>query len=217
MKIDKKIIVSIAAVTILLAAIAIVYAVPSDDKIPSTKTAVAGTETIILPPEGYTDEGPEDYEDMIVAQTWIKSGNKQLVLSFSSEAILYTKTWVKETDDVTARSTIQVWAEVDGNRDCTFPRSVTFADRMQNMKSKLNETEWVELSLGTTNANAFNFLALDIDKTQGHVHNVTIHARIVSATDGDVAEAWGALGNRTLVVNEVHLKEDSTNLEYIEE
>ena len=201
MKINNKLIASIVGITIILLAYCVVtFADPNG--IPSTKTAAGGTQVKTIEPG----------EDGVVSHALIKSGNKDLLIFFTAEAILYTKTGIKGKpvkDVSTAQSTLQVCAYVDDQP--AFPECVTFADRLQTLDGKLNESQWINLTLHTTDAHAFNFIAINIPKNedddlQQQTHNVTIVAKINSWDTGDPADAWGAIGNRTLIVQEAFLK-----------
>ena len=205
MKMNNKLIASIVGITILLVAFAIVSLADPINP-PSTKTAAGGTQVETINPG----------EDGVVSYALIKSGNKDLIISFTAEAILYTKTGIKgksgpaNKDTSKAQSTLQVCAYVD--EEPAFPECVTFAERIQTMDGHLNESQWINLTLHTTNANAFNFIATNISKNpnenyQQQTHNVTIVAKIKSKDSSDPESvAWGAIGNRTLIVNEAFLK-----------
>ena len=191
MKIDNKLVVVLVGITILIGFAAISSGQSASNG--TSKTAVAGSITQIL--------SPEDTEDKIINQVDIHA-NKDLEISVSAETILYTCTKVTGKDSSSSQATVQVWVEVDGDR--AYPSSVTFGDRLQEMKSNLNESEWIELALTTTDAHAFNFIAIDVGPG---VHNVTIHANVTS--DGD---AFGAIGRRTVVVEDINVK-NNYNLE----
>ena len=182
-----------------------------NDSIPSTKAAVAGSDTKFIPPSEVEND---NFTNKIIAEAYIKS-TKDLAITVSAESILYTKTGIKGKPDKasTASATLLVWAEVDGNP--TFPSFVTFAERIQIMDGSLNETDWVNLSLQTTDAHAFTFVALDIEKAPDgnpQTHHVTIHATVMSDEQMDEsdplneAKAWGAIGRRTVVIEEMDIK-----------
>ena len=202
MKIDNKYIIVLVGIAILIG-FAAISSGQSDTSNGTSKTAVAGSITQILE--------PGDNEDKIINQVDIHA-NKDLEISVSAETILYTYTKVVGKKDAEsenkARATVQVWAEVDGVR--AYPSSITFGERIQEMNGKLNETEWIDLALTTTDAHAFNFIAMDVG--QGW-HNVTIHANVTSAVAGDDSDAWGAIGRRTVVVEDINVK-NNYNLEY---
>ena len=179
-----------------------------DANAPAAKAAAVGYMTQIVP--------PEDPERVLIANAYIKA-HDELIISFSSEAILFTQTKIDRVNqDATAASTLRVWAEVDGIP--AYPEGgVTFAERKQALFTTWtgDETEGIEsidLALNTTNANSFNFIAYDIGKNEAH--NVTIWGSVAHTEEEGISDAWGAFGNRTLVIEEVNLKD--MNLECTE-
>ena len=198
MKIDNKYIVSAVAIGILLAFV-VISSGQGENSSGSSKEAVAGSLTEIVPLG----------DDIIINQVDIHA-NKDLVISVSSEAILYTLTGIKGkpakgVDSSTAGVTLQLWAEVDGVR--AYPPSVTFAERIQTLDGHLNESQWLNLTLNTTNCNAFNFITMDLPQSDnGQWRNVTIHANVTYNKIGDVTGVRGAIGQRTVIVEEVNVK-----------
>lgn len=219
MKIDNKLIASIVVLAVLLAAFGIVSS--GQDSIPSTKAAVAGSDTKFIP-ASTIENG--NFTNEIIAEAYIKT-TKDMAISVSAESILYTKTGIKgkPIKESAATGTLYVWAEVDGKP--AFPCYVTFAERIQTMDGSLNETDWVNLSLQTTDAHTFNFIALDIEKApEGNpgnpqTHHVTIHATVLTVEQMDgsdplnEASAWGAIGKRTVVINEMDIKGLDDNID----
>ena len=220
MKIENKLITSIIVIAILLIAFTITSFSatgldPCDPEAnaPAAKAAAVGYKTQIIP--------PVDSEKVLIANAYIKA-HDELIISFSSEAILFTETKVSRVNkDATAASTLRIWAEVDGNP--AYPEDgITFAERKQSLFTTwtgdyMNESyagiDSIELALSTTNANSFNFIAYEIGKNEAH--NVTIWASVETTPDEEgISEAWGAFGNRTLVIEEVNLKD--MNLECTE-
>lgn len=214
MKINNKTIASIIGIAVLLVAFGMVSS--GQDGIPSTKAAVAGSDTKFVAPG--TSEN-DNFTNEIIAEAYIKT-TKDMAIAVSAESILYTKTGIKGKPDKasTASATLLVWAEVDGER--AFPCFVTFAERIQTMDGSLNETDWVNLSLQTTDAHTFNFIALDIEKADGQpqTHHVTIHATVLTDEQMDgsdplnEASAWGAIGKRTVVIEEMDIKGLDNNI-----
>ena len=222
MKIENKVIASIVVLTIILAAFGLVSS-GLEDPIPSTKAAVAGSDTAFIPP-GELSEFGDNFTNKIIAEAYIHT-TKDLAISVSAESILYTKTGIKGKPDKESKAsaTLLVWAEVDGNK--AFPCVVTFAERIQIMDGSINDTDWINMSLQTTEANTFNFIALDVDKVevgQPHTHHVTIHATVLTDEQMDgsnplnEAIAWGAIGKRTVVIEEMDIKglDDNVDSKY---
>lgn len=209
MKKDNKIITVLVVLAILLVTFGIVSS--GQDSIPATKAAVAGSDTKFVPP---SQAFGDNFTNETIAEAYIKT-TKDLAITVSAESILYTKTGIKGKPDKasTATGTLYVWAEVDGVR--AFPSYVTFAERIQTMDGSLNETEWVNLSLQTTDAHAFTFVALDIEKAPDgnpQTHHVTIHATVLTDEQRDgsdplnEANAWGGIGKRTVLIEEMDVK-----------
>ena len=216
MKINKKLVVPVVLTVVLLSAIAI-----------SQVAGVQGGKTSVYSNNQWFLPADPEYADEVVATASIKTGNHaDLVISFTSEAILMTDTKITGKPDKSVSTsedvaTIKVWAVVlddEDNVECDLadPGKITFAHRLQRLSGRLNmmhdpdsdgsgwstsEPQWVQLKLNTTNANGFNFLALDLpDGT----HTVEIHASVVLTENEETNdEIWGALGKRTLVVQQV--------------
>jgi hypothetical protein len=180
--------------------------------LPSSKTAVAGSNVKYL----------EDDEALPLLEAQIKTANKKdLIISVSAECVLLTDTKIKGKDELWDEdrdyASIKVWVEVDGER--AFPDEVTFAERLQILKGRLsavtyNSTndviymaEEVELLLNTTSANCFNFLLLNLDSGE---HTVRVMADIKTVDEADdTYHAFGIIGDRTIVVQEVRLIQDA--------
>ena len=223
MKINTKLVVPVVLVAILFAAAVVVTQAGS----PSSKTAIAGSATEI----SYTlDDGI--YNEVELADTTIKTANaKDLIISVTAECGLFTDTKLtgKGTKDLNDEdiATIQVWVVVDENTPyerMAFPGKVTFAERIQTMNGRLSNMIWngtseewedipeyIELTLNTTNANGFNFMLLDLAPGD---HTITVFASVEldeSSTSGEVSlNPAGAIGKRTVVVQEVRLVKDTS-------
>ena len=220
MKINNKLIAYIVVVTVLLAAFSIVALGVTYPSMPNAKAAASGCDVVIVP-----EWNDQNAEGEVIAQAWIKAGD-ELIISFSTESIIFTETGIdakidKKTTLSEAEVSLVVWAEVDGI-PAYPPNGVTYAKRIQTLEGELNESQWIKLALDTTNANSFNFIAYNTSGgSADKVHNVTIRAAVFTReemecidSNGDPAECdvsltkvSGAFGSRTLVINEVNLKD----------
>ena len=211
--------------TILVASLILAMFVPQIGLAnqPSSKFAVAGSEVRIVKPD---PKGLGTYPKIKLLSTWIKTAeDKDLVISFTSEVVLFTDTKItgkgdKALDDQD-KASVKVWVTVDGKK--VFPDEITFAERIQTLKGKLSQVivnpdgsivkvpEEVELILETTEANGFNFLKLNVGSG---VHEIIVYATIElkeTSKSGEVsADPWAAIGDRTMVVQEVRLIKDAT-------
>ena len=220
MKINTKLVVPVVLVAILFAAAVVVTQAGS----PSSKTAIAGN-TIEI---SYQNNG--SYNEVELANATIKTANfKDLIISVTAECGLFTDTkltgkGVKDLDDEDI-ATIQVWVVIDNGTDkerTAFPGKVTFAERIQTMKGRLSEMIWdgeewnntpeyIELALDTTNANGFNFIVLDMKPGDHTIHVFASVELDESSTSGEVSlDPAGAIGKRTVVIQEVRLVKDTT-------
>ena len=207
MKINNKLIASIVGITIILVALSIIsfgddpIECVVDGTVPSAKTAAVGYNTEIVPPQ----------TPILIANAHIKAQD-ELIITFSSEAILFTQTKVSRVNQsATAASTLRVWAVVDDRLAYPY-EGITFAERIQKLDVEYsdlytNDTiNSIQLALDTTNANSFSFIAYDIGKNEDH--SVEIWASVETHLDGgdENNEAHGSFGKRTLIVEDVNLK-----------
>jgi hypothetical protein len=188
---------------------------------PSSKWAIAGSETKII------QQGAGLYPDLLLLDTRIKlPESKDLVISFTAECALVTDTRIKGkgSEEVSSmdRASIVVWVEVDGVK--AYPDDVVFAERIQILQGKLSAMtvepngdlvdvpEELELILDTTAAAGFNFIMLNVGSGE---HEIKVYATIelVNAAQPDVIESYniqGAIGDRTLIVGNHRLQKDAT-------
>jgi len=216
---------TLAVLMIAVLAISTFAALSAFAQMPASKNAVAAAEAEYV---GVTGVG--SLSDDVVLSTQIKTAEKKdLVIMFSSEVTLLTDTTVKGKGGTVVseedRASIQVWATVtkdDGTTVTVYPNDVTFAERIQYMEGRLSAItheadgtitylpEYVRLSLETTEANSFNFVALNVESG---VYTVQIHASISleeSAGQVNPNSIAGILGDRTLVVDEIRLTQDAS-------
>lgn len=222
-----KLVIAVALVAIVAAVVIVTQA-----GLPASKTAVAGTGVKFL---SVAQNGVPTTEEL--GSAMIKTSNqKDLIISVTAEAALFTDTKIsgKGATDLNDmdRASIQVWAELDGQE--VFPGKVTFAERIQTLNGRLspvitepcdengdgiiNNTEecWinipeeVELILDTTNANGFNFLALNVPEGE---HTIKVFATIStdeSSASGEVsADPKAVVGKRTVIIQEARLIGDA--------
>lgn len=106
-------------------------------------------------------------------------------------------TYAKRTQDLMAKfGGIYTCEDLDGNGMITLDECVVTEEELR-------------LILDTLNANAFNFIAPDLEQGE---YKVTVEAEIKTDTDSQAgsAEAWGLVGMGSMVVDEVRfIKNDS--------
>ena len=195
--------------------------------VPSSKATFQTSELVLIP----ETTGTSDWETVLSGI--IKTAeNKDMFISGSLEAGIFTDTLVKSRGNVkdtsTATVSIQVRALVDG--DLVAPGVVTYAARTQTLSATLEGAiagcltivtnadgslsivldedcvtpEEIDLILATLNAASFDFVAVDVPVG---VHTIELQARITtsgSAQNGSFS-ASGFVGKGTLIVSSVRL------------
>jgi hypothetical protein len=165
---------------------------------PSAKVT-AKTSSLVLIPE---TKGTGDWVTVLCNN--IKTPNdKDLFITASFEAGLYTRTETPDTSMSTARARVRVRVLLDGQQ--VEPGVITYNDRIQTLSTVLEPTEAVKLILRTMAANSFGYVAVDVPVG---VHQVCAQARVDTegtTTDGAVFAAMGSVGKGTLTVESVRL------------
>ena len=224
--IDTKLVAPIVLIALILAAVASITQ-GGVGGVPCSDFAIAGSEELVK----YGDQ-PNPIE-MFNATLCGTQGHAYLI-SVSSECILVTDTKIKSKDLALShdedQASINVYVEVidtTGRTDpmIAYPGTVTFAERTQYLEGKLSgavvcttdpvtqvETcelvdEEVRLRLNTTSANTFNFLLTGLEST---VYNVRVMAELDIKDDSPLPDdhILAAIGDRTLIVQEVNLAND---------
>ena len=161
---------------------------------PSAKVT-AKTSSLVLLPE---TTGTGDWVTLLCNN--IKTPNqKDLFITASFEAGLYTRTRTIDTSSSEARTRLQVRVLLDGEE--VEPGPAVFANRVQDLITTLNDAETVEFVLRTMAANSFGWVAVDVPVG---VHTVCVQARVDTGGNGDFS-ARGSVGKGTLTVEEVRL------------
>ena len=127
---------------------------------------------------------------------------KDLFVTASLEAGVYTQTGVTGTGTSTAHAKLEVRALVDGSE--IEPGPAAYADRVQTLSTFMMFDEMIDLMMRTVNAASFSWVGIDIPVG---VHNIAIQARVVtdgSATFGTFT-AMGGVGKGTMTVESVRL------------
>ena len=199
--------------------------------VPCSNFAIAGSD-LLFEFDGVEDPG-EPYEintSMEMFNTTIcGTHGKAFVISVSSECTLMTDTKIKSKDMTSTFTTDQASIKVKvfakdrktGIETQAYPNEVTFCERMQMLEGAfqgvvtvdettgavvVTEEEWVRLMLNTTNANTFNFVLTGLNST---VYDIRVVADIELKEDTNHEDLEGnilaAIGDRTLIVQEVHL------------
>jgi len=141
-----------------------------------------------------------------ILQNNIKTAEmKDLFVTSSLEAGVYTQTASTGLDSTTAHAKLEVRALVDGNE--IEPGPAVYADRVQTLNTFLMFDEMINLIMRTVSAASFSWVGIDIPVG---VHNITIQARVV--TDGSTIfgtfTAMGGVGKGTMTVESVRLIKD---------
>ena len=227
MKKDNKLVIAVVLAAVLLAGAAMNIQADSH----SAKTAAGYNMTQILSSDGTTDSL------MFEPVTIHTSEKKDLVISVSAITNIVTDTRLKgefgEEDSVIITVSPKVYNVKTNDYSTVYPGEVTFASRIQKIEGRIVDTYlqcdldtegnptacyyvetplWLNLTLDTTNANAFNFLSPNVGSGD---HVITVNVSITASSfsegpDGDVPQELpnkikGIVGPRTLVVNEVRL------------
>ncbi len=227
MKIDNKLVVAVVLTAVLFAVAAMNTQATQSY---SAKTAAGWNDTQILSTDGTT-------ESLMFNPVIIHTSNRNFEITVSAITSIVTDTRLKgefgETDSVLIRVTPIVYNLRTGEQATVHPDAVTFASRIQKIEGKLYEEQlvceldpisgvpiscvydtdpqWLNLTLATTNANAFTFLSENVGAGD---YEVTIEAEIIASSwvGEDETEAQelpnkieGVIGPRTLVINEMHL------------
>jgi len=236
MKINNKLVVAVLLAAVLLVGVAMNTQATSY----SAKTAAGYNETQILSTDGTTDSL------MFEPVTIHTSEKKDLVISVSAITNIVTDTRLKgefgEEDSVIITVSPKVYNVKTDDYSTVYPGEVTFASRIQKIDGRIVDTYlqcdldadgnptacyyvetplWLNLTLDTTNANAFNFLSPNVGAGN---HVITVDVSITASswseeTDGAQElpnEIKGVVGPRTLVVNEVRLAQAYADDEDIE-
>jgi len=130
----------------------------------------------------------------------IKTPNlKDLFITASFEAGLYTDTTVTGSDNSTARARVQVRVLLDGQE--VEPGQIVYANRAQTLSAMLTDAERIQLILDTMSAASFSYVAVDVPVG---VHTVAVQARVDTSGAGTFV-ALGAVGKGTMTVESVRL------------
>ncbi len=161
---------------------------------PSSKVT-AKTANFVLLPE---TTGTGDWVTLLCNN--IKTPNlKDLFITASIEAGLYTRTQTTDTSTSSAKASVQVRVLLDGQE--VEPGPTIYANRLQTLSTSLGPTETVQFILDTMNASSFSYVAVDVPVG---VHQVCVQARVDTSGSGDFS-ALGGVGKGTLTVEEVRL------------
>jgi hypothetical protein len=164
--------------------------------VPSSKVTYDTSDTVLIP----ATSGTSDWVDVLSAV--IKTpNNKDMFITAAFEAGLFTDTTVTGggTDSAQASGSVEVRILLDG--EVVDPGAVVYANRIQTLNTTLDLGESIQLTLDTTAAASFTFVAVDVPVG---VHTITAQARVVTSDLGD-AEATGAVGKGSLTVESVRL------------
>lgn len=182
------------------------------DSIPSTKTAAQ------MGYIGAVQLAPA-WGDPIL-EVDIKTGApKDLIISVSAETSLTTSAKLSGTTGSEALAAIEIQVRVDGvpivNAGGPNANFIVFNNRLLRLTGDLShhgtgwpegmviDDHWIEVFIATKSANAFNWFEVDVGPG---VSTVSVYARKVTDFTSGKSTAVAMIGNASVVVDEVNLK-----------
>jgi hypothetical protein len=150
----------------------------------------------------------------LLSETVRTSAPSDLILGVTAECSITTEVTTVGSDDQSAMGSIRVWVEIDGvavpvaDEGADIGR-VVFCNRTYQRTTSLgsdDEQDSIRTFMATRQANAFNWLALDVGSA---VHDIQVKAELVTAAT-QRAMATGVIGNRTLIVEPTMAANDET-------
>jgi len=161
---------------------------------PSSKVTAKTANLVLLPETTGTGEW------VTLLSNNIKMPNqKDLFITASFEAGLYTRTQTTDTSSSTARAKAQIRVLLDGQE--VEPGPTVYANRVQTLRTEIGATETIEFILDTMAAASFSYVAVDVPVG---VHTVAVQARVDTGGNGTFS-ALGGVGKGTLTVEDVRL------------
>jgi hypothetical protein len=174
----------------------------------ANKVAAAASEIEILSPQ--IDDGFSSVTVPALSVPVKMSPGMDLILSLTMECALWTN--LATTGNDAAESMARVIAEVliDGVAvpisSETEQTEVVFCDRVQQTTTSDfdDQNAKIENFMATRSANAFNWIALDLEGQAGVPHTVDVIVQLVGEVQG-TATTQAGIGARSLIVEPVQL------------
>ena len=185
----------LALTAVFAVAVAIVLAQqPTEPNQPAAKVTAKTADFVLLPPTTTTGDW------VTLLSNNIRTPNvKDLFITGTFEAGLFTDTDVTGMGTAVARATVQVRVLLDGQE--VDPGPVSYVNRVQMLSANLTDAERIMFMHDSVTAAAFSFVAVDVPVG---LHTVTIQARVDSGGAGTFS-AMGAVGKGTMTVESVRL------------
>ncbi len=171
---------------------------------PANKVAAAGSETEVIGANNRV---------ALLSETVKINNPTDLIVSASAECSIVTQVKTVQNETAHAQGTITMWVEIDGvpvpvSSSDTDEGRVVFCNRYHEQETKLDGDEddenddYVRTFLSTRDANAFNWLALNVGNTGSvnNEHTIVLWAEFETEAAGDETFARAVVGNRTLVL-----------------
>jgi len=194
-------VVAVAVLMIGLLGLVSLSSVEAEEKEKKNKVAASGSETVVMTPVG---------APVVLLSENIKTSSwTDLIIGVTLECSIITELTNVGNSTEEAEGQVRVWIEIDGNvvpvaeNDMTDPGKVVFCNRLHRMTitDLDDEDAMFNTYLRTRSANAFNWMAMNVEK-EPKIHTVAVLAELTtSATDGAAAQA--IVGNRTMIIEPV--------------
>lgn len=202
---------STTVIGILVAALVLAtYAGPAlADHKPADKMAVSGASIEIM--ETQLTEGGNSSVHTILSGQMKTSNPTDVILQVTLECAIWTDITTVGNDHSQAAANVTVWVEIDGDRVPVSSQGpgdgeVVFCNRTFERET-LNfddEDATIESFLRTRQANAFNWISLDLGSG---THTIAVKAEL-EASVTNTGRAKAAIGQRTLVAEPTKLAND---------
>lgn len=173
---------------------------------PADKMAVDGSSLEIMTTE--VSDGATSEEHTILSGEMRTSSVTDLIFQVTAECALWTDVVTVGNDESQAVATVNVWVELDGEPVAVSGAEdsnadVVFCHRDYEVVTHEweNENATTERYLETRQANAFNWITLDVGNG---IHDIKVKAQLEAHVEG-TGTAQAAIGDRTLVVDPVKL------------
>jgi hypothetical protein len=168
------------------------------DNMPADKMTVTGA--------NFDVAGPGEKIPLLSAQMRT-SAVEDLVFQVTAECAILTALSTNNNDTQNATGTARVWVEVDGQAVPVVPGHqgsdgdghVVFCNRAyQRTTSFLDPTATIDDFIDTREANAFNWVAMNLGNG---IHQINVFGELTQTATSTKDTVKVVIGNRTLVVN----------------
>jgi hypothetical protein len=204
--------IAIGLAVVLMLALGATAIVAGGDQIPSASAAFATNDAYLAT----VNKAQSETDWFTIIGTQVKTGEpKDLVVDVSAECSLVTGAKLGGDAGSEALAEIQFRVLVDG--EPCVPGAVTFANRLLRVTGDLThhyggyalliDDHWIEVYISTKAAHSFNFC---IENVGSGVHDIEVQTKLKTDEKGLKGEASAVVGNVSVVVDEVMLKQVNT-------